>query len=117
MAACGEGTVFGGSGGGYGGSDGGYADVYVSWRLERRVHDDGRRCNLWYLVDEMGCEQLAVVGEERETRDGHYQYTAVSSIAALCCCFFVWKMHSVCLRRTVQRVGGQGEGRALPGEG
>lgn len=47
-----------------------------------RRHDkthtpDGRRCNKWVLIDQHGGEHLAVVGLERDTRDGHYTYTAV----------------------------------------
>ncbi len=46
-------------------------------RHERDYYDDGRRCNKWYLMDQHGVEHLAVIGEERDTRDGHYTYRAV----------------------------------------
>jgi hypothetical protein len=39
---------------------------------------DGRRINRWYLVDQHGSAHLAVIGIERDTRDGHYNYSAVS---------------------------------------
>lgn len=39
---------------------------------------DGRRINRWYLVDQLGRSHLAVIGIERDTKDGHYTYTAVS---------------------------------------
>lgn len=39
---------------------------------------DGRRINRWYLVDQHGSAHLAVIGIERDTKDGHYTYNAVS---------------------------------------
>lgn len=47
---------------------------FVDTRQERTQMGDGRRVNKWYLVDQNGKEHLAVVGEERDTRDGHYTY-------------------------------------------
>lgn len=43
--------------------------------------NDGRRINRWYLVDQHGSAHLAVIGVERDTKDGHYNYTAVSARA------------------------------------
>jgi hypothetical protein len=48
---------------------------YISHRQSKEYYDDGRRRNLFYLMDQHGIEHLAVVGEERETRDGHYTYS------------------------------------------
>jgi len=39
---------------------------------------DGRRINRWFLLDQLGRSHLAVIGIERDTKDGHYTYTAVS---------------------------------------
>lgn len=39
---------------------------------------DGRRLSRWFLVDQHGQPHLAVVGVERDTKDGHYAYMAVS---------------------------------------
>lgn len=38
---------------------------------------DGRRINRWCLVDQHGSAHLAVIGIERDTKDGHYNYNAV----------------------------------------
>lgn len=46
-------------------------------RYDRAHMPDGRRINRWYLVDQHGSAHLAVIGVERDTRDGHYTYTAV----------------------------------------
>ncbi len=48
-------------------------------RQDRIILSDGRRCNRWWLVDQHNQEHLAVVGTERETRDAHYTYHAVSA--------------------------------------
>ncbi len=49
----------------------------VPARREQKSHDDGgRRRQQWWLVDDNGHEHLAVVGEERDPRDGHYNYYA-----------------------------------------
>ena len=49
----------------------------VPVRREQKSHDDGgRRRQQWWLVDDNGHEHLAVVGEERDPRDGHYNYYA-----------------------------------------
>lgn len=46
-------------------------------RREQKSHDEGgRRRQQWWLVDDNGHEHLAVVGEERDPRDGHYNYYA-----------------------------------------
>lgn len=47
------------------------------YRRDRVQHEDGRRANHFYLVDALGGEHLAAVGEERDTRDGHYLYRAM----------------------------------------
>lgn len=49
-----------------------------SCRYERAHMSDGRRVNRWYLVDQHGSSHLAVIGVERDTKDGHYIYNAVS---------------------------------------
>eukprot|EP00879_Flechtneria_rotunda_P032379 GHRR01035576.1.p1 GENE.GHRR01035576.1~~GHRR01035576.1.p1 ORF type:complete len:205 (+),score=52.30 GHRR01035576.1:410-1024(+) len=61
---------------------------FVTYRNERAHYSDGRRCNRWYLVDQYGNSHLAVVGIERDTKDGHYNYSAeepFSSITPLHC--------------------------------
>ena len=45
-------------------------------RQQRVVDEGGRRHQKWWLVDDQGHEHLAVSGEEREPRDGHYAYAA-----------------------------------------
>lgn len=45
-------------------------------RKEAFQTDSGMRVQRWYLVEENGHEHLAVVGQERDTRDGHYNYEA-----------------------------------------
>ncbi len=37
----------------------------------------GQKVVHYSLEDQHGVQHLAVVGEERDTRDGHYLYTAV----------------------------------------
>lgn len=51
--------------------------MYTGHRREKVQHEDGRKANHFYLLDVMGGEHLAVVGEERDTRDGHYLYRAM----------------------------------------
>ena len=47
------------------------------WRRQQKVQDEsGCRHQKWWLVDDNGHEHLAVVGDEREPRDGHYNYAA-----------------------------------------
>jgi len=48
--------------------------VYVSHRQEKFHFPDGRRGVRFYLIDEGGKATPAVLGEERETCDGHYVY-------------------------------------------
>ena len=48
--------------------------TFVAFRQERRELPDGRHAVRWSLVDVFGREHLAVAGEEKETRDGHYDY-------------------------------------------
>lgn len=58
-------------------------------RREQKSHDEGgRRRQQWWLVDDNSHEHLAVVGEERDPRDGHYNYYAekpFSLISPLAC--------------------------------
>ncbi|GBF97334.1 hypothetical protein Rsub_10025 [Raphidocelis subcapitata] len=56
---------------------------FVEHRNERTATEDGRRVNKWYLVDQHGTAHLAVVGVERETKDGHYAYHAEEPFASL----------------------------------
>ncbi len=48
--------------------------TFVNHSQEKFVFPDGRRGIRFYLVDENGAAVPAVVGEERDTRDGHYTY-------------------------------------------
>ena len=41
------------------------------------AHPAGGHTQRFWLLEAGGGWRLAVVGEERETRDGHYVYTAV----------------------------------------
>ena len=45
-------------------------------RHEKSQSPGGHRINKWFLEDSMGREHLAVVGYERDTKDGHYSYRA-----------------------------------------
>ena len=49
----------------------------IPCRYERAHMPDGRRINRWYLLDQHGSTHLAVIGIERDTKDGHYTYSAV----------------------------------------
>lgn len=44
---------------------------------------DGRRTNKWWLIDSEDTAHLAVVGEERQTKDGHYTYLALEPFDAV----------------------------------
>ena len=48
--------------------------MFVNHTQEKFVFGEGRRGIRFYLVDSVGRALLAVVGEERETKDGHYSY-------------------------------------------
>ena len=48
--------------------------TFVNHSQEKFVFPDGRRGVRFYLVDENGAAVPAAVGEERDTRDGHYVY-------------------------------------------
>ena len=48
--------------------------TFVNHSQEKFVFPDGRRGIRFYLVDENGAAVPAAVGEERDTRDGHYTY-------------------------------------------
>ncbi|KAF6263367.1 hypothetical protein COO60DRAFT_458910 [Scenedesmus sp. NREL 46B-D3] len=56
---------------------------FLSHRYERAVYPDGRRLNRWYLMDQHGNSHLAVLGIERDTKDGHYQYSAEEPFAGI----------------------------------
>jgi hypothetical protein len=49
-------------------------DAFVHHSQEKFVFPDGRRGIRFYLVDAQGNAVPAVLGEERDTRDGHYTY-------------------------------------------
>ena len=49
-------------------------DAFVHHSQEKFVFPDGRRGIRFYLVDAQGNAIPAVLGEERDTRDGHYTY-------------------------------------------
>jgi hypothetical protein len=56
--------------------------LYVAQREEREELADGRHVARWYLIDSGGHGHLAVVGTEKETRDGHYHYETQPLFAA-----------------------------------
>jgi hypothetical protein len=58
---------------------GGQLPKFVTHSQEKFVFPDGRRGINFYLVDRASVASLAVTGEERDTRDGHYSYHKVSS--------------------------------------
>ena len=55
---------------------------FVSYSQEKFTFPDGRRGIRFYVHDDSGTPTLAVLGEERETRDGHYQYKRVDTFTA-----------------------------------
>ena len=55
---------------------------FVSFSQEKFTYPDGRRGMRFYVIDEQGVATPAVEGEERETRDGHYQYKRVDTFTA-----------------------------------
>jgi hypothetical protein len=56
-------------------------------RSERSLNPEGTHTQRWFLEDQNGNWHLAVIGQERDTRDGHYQYstTDLFSRHALSC--------------------------------
>ncbi|KAK9811980.1 hypothetical protein WJX73_005245 [Symbiochloris irregularis] len=54
---------------------------WVSFRVERTLDASQRRRSTWYLKDDRDRELPAVIGEERDTRDGHYTYSALAPFA------------------------------------
>jgi len=61
---------------------------YVSYRQEKFLFSDGRKGIRFYLVDKEGNSVPAVLGEERDTRDGHYMYRREETFTEgtpLCC--------------------------------
>lgn len=62
--------------------------MFVDLRQEKFQFNDGRRGIRFFLVDANKQSHLAVVGEERDTRDGHYTYRKCDTFhdgAALSC--------------------------------
>lgn len=51
---------------------------FVSYSESKQDTPDGRRKICWYLLDSSGHNHLAVVGDEKDTRDGHYLYKTES---------------------------------------
>lgn len=47
---------------------------FVGHSHEKQELADGRHRIEWFLLDEQNAAHLAIVGEEKETRDGHYLY-------------------------------------------
>ena len=47
---------------------------FVSYSETKNELPDGRHRICWYLLDDAGHNHLAIVGNEKETRDGHYIY-------------------------------------------
>ncbi|GLC72914.1 hypothetical protein PLESTF_001309200 [Pleodorina starrii] len=54
---------------------------YTQHKAEKTVNPDGTHTQRFFLLDQYGVWHLAVVGEERETRDGHYLYKATEEFA------------------------------------
>lgn len=54
-----------------------------SCRVKREHLFDGRRVNRWFLVDQNEQFHLAVQGEERDARDGHYIYSSRDPFASI----------------------------------
>jgi len=61
---------------------GGAAKKYVDLKQEKFHYPDGRRGIRFYVVDSEGKSHFAVLGEERDTRDGHYMYRKQASFPA-----------------------------------
>lgn len=47
---------------------------FISYSESKEELPDGRHLLKWYLLDDKGHNHLALTGEEKETRDGHYAY-------------------------------------------
>jgi len=50
---------------------------FVGMQQEKTTMGNGRHVVNYYLVDEFAGEHLAVIGEEKDTKDGHYLYRTV----------------------------------------
>ena len=50
---------------------------FVGMQQEKTTMGNGRHVVNYYLVDEFAGEHLAVIGEEKDTKDGHYLYCTV----------------------------------------
>ena len=62
--------------------------AYVDMKQEKFLYPDNRRGIRFYLLNASGKATLAVLGEERDTRDGHYTYRKEPTFAGgseLCC--------------------------------
>jgi len=49
---------------------------FISYSEAKEELPDGRHLLRWYLMDDQGHNHLAITGEEKETRDGHYVYSS-----------------------------------------
>ncbi|GLI68261.1 hypothetical protein VaNZ11_012616 [Volvox africanus] len=54
---------------------------YTQHKVEKTANPDGTHTQRFFLLDQFGNWHLAVVGEERETRDGHYLYKATEEFS------------------------------------
>ncbi|KAK9914836.1 hypothetical protein WJX75_001156 [Coccomyxa subellipsoidea] len=57
--------------------------TFITFRQQKVQDEHGCRHQKWWLVDDNGHEHLAVVGDEREPRDGHYTYVAEKPFALI----------------------------------
>jgi hypothetical protein len=48
---------------------------FISYSEAKEELPDGRHLLRWYLMDDEGHNHLAVTGEEKDTKDGHYAYS------------------------------------------
>ncbi|GIL79408.1 hypothetical protein Vretifemale_8693 [Volvox reticuliferus] len=55
---------------------------YTQHKVEKTANPDGTHTQRFFLLDQYGNWHLAVMGEERETRDGHYLYRATEEFSA-----------------------------------
>ena len=67
------------AGGGGGGPPPSGAGTFSSFVQEKSQGLEGRRVVKFFFLDAHGKQTLAAVGEERETRDGHYVYRKVDT--------------------------------------
>ncbi|GFR52865.1 hypothetical protein Agub_g15493, partial [Astrephomene gubernaculifera] len=55
---------------------------FTQHKVEKTANPDGTHTQRFFLLDQYGNWHLAVLGEERETRDGHYLYSATDEFSA-----------------------------------